>query len=189
MENIERKPEIEITRQMVIDARSYVPLKEKNKWLEATFDGPIDTIHISDANGPLPDMYSLNTDKKNRYLMGAFALLYFETPYKHDGEDFYLMSEEDYDKWAGSHVINQLKRFMRDAELRDKVYDILYDFQELEKRFAASINSNLTVRNDAVVRQSQYSATMMAELPKVVESLKQLQNNRNFGGADVDDGK
>jgi hypothetical protein len=103
-----------------------------------------------------------------------------------DERDAALMSDACFDRWAGSHVFNQLERLKRDAELRDKVFDLLADYKDLEKRFSAQLAGLLTVQNDSVVRQSQYTAAQMKALPGLLEELKKLSDRKGEADGKTD---
>ena len=129
----------------------------------------------------MPPMYMVNAGLKCRYLMGAFVKLYIGTEFAHDESDAWLMSEADYDKWAGSHVMNQLERWKHDNVLKYKAYDIIADYKDLEKRFSTQLSGLLLVQNDSVIRTNQLSSAMMKEIPTVLEQLKELQGEKDNG--------
>ncbi len=130
----------------------------------------------------MPPMYSVNVGLKNRYLMTAFVKLYLGSKdLLTELADEWLMTEEDYDRWAGSHVFGQLERWKRDNEARDKCFDLLADFKDLSKWFSTQINSLLTVQNDGVLRQTQHMAAQMKELPALLKQLKELQGGQSDG--------
>lgn len=162
---------------MILDAQDYVPYAQKEEWVGKYAQNCFDRLAITADGEEMPPMYAVNVGLKNRYLMGALAH-YLGVGYKTEADSEELMSVEDYDKWAGSHVMNQLDRLKKDAEIRDKCYDILYDFRELEKLLSAQIYGLLTVQNDSVIRQSQQMANSVRELPQILEQLKELQEKQ-----------
>lgn len=169
---------IVLTRDMMNQARDYIPLAEKEAWVAENAPKVFDKLAITSDNDPMPPMYMVNTGLKSRYLMAALVRLYFKIAPDEPNEDEWLISVTEYDAWAGSHVINQLERFKRDAELKTKAYDLILDYKDLEKRFSAQISSLLAVQNDPVIRQAQQSAAMIKELPAVLEQLKALQEGK-----------
>ena len=166
---------ITVTREMLTAASDYLPNAQKEAWVSANAPKCFDRLAITADGEAMPPMYMVNEGLKRRYLMAAFAGLYLKQEAEADGENQALMSEADYDAWAGSHVFNQIERWKRDAELRDKCFDLLADFKDLEKRFTAQIVGLLNVQNDAVMRQAEYSRNAVKELPAVLEALKALQ--------------
>ena len=124
-------------------------------------------------------MYMVNLGMKNRYLMAVLAS-YLHIGYETDERDERLMSIADYNRWAGSHVLNQIDRFKRDSEARDKCYDLLYDFREFEKLLSAQIYGLLNVQNDIVMRQSEQMSTAVKELPQLLTELKEMQEAKEI---------
>lgn len=186
MQNTERGQEsmnerIEITKEMLGKARDYVPLDEKETWVSRIAEKCFSRLQITHGDEPLPPMYMVNVGLKNRYMMAALAKMYFGVRYAQDMDDPDKMSVEGYDLWAGSHVLGQIDRWKHDAELRDKCYDLLADYKDLDKMLATQINGLLNVQNDSVVRQAQYTAAQMKDLPNLLKQLKEIQEGREHG--------
>ena len=173
---------ITITKEMLIEAKDYIPLMAKEAWVAENAIKCFDKLAITAGGEAVPPMYMVNTGMKSRLLMGAFIKLYFGLAFEADADDSELMTVEDYDNWAGSHVFNQIERFKSDKDMRDKCYDLLIDYRDFEKRFSAQINGILTVQNDSVMRQNEYMSTQMKELPKVFGELKELQRKVEENG-------
>jgi hypothetical protein len=163
-----------ITKDIVLGASDYITYELKEEWVGNTAPKCFDKLSITNDGEPVPPMYMVNIGLKNRYLMVLLAgMLHME--YESEEEDTTLMTVDCYNRWAGSHVMNQLDRLKRDTEVRDKVYDLLYDFREAEKMLSAQIYGLLAVQNDSVIRQSEMMATSIKELPQIMEQLKELQ--------------
>lgn len=169
---------ITITKEMLLAADDYIPSSEKEAWVSDTASKCFDRLEITSDGEQMPQMYMVNTGLKSRYLM-AMLLRYLKQGYEAEENDPSLITEADYDRWASSHAINQIERWKKDVELRDKCYDILYDFHDLKKRLTSQLMGLLTVQNDSVLRQSQYMTTQLQTLPTVLEQLKELQEARN----------
>lgn len=166
---------IEITKDFLTAACDYIPLKEKEAWTQINAPKCFDKLAITADDEAMPPMYSVNTGLKSRYLMGAFVKYYLQTEYEAEASDEALMTEAEYDRWAGSHVWNQIERWKRDFDVRDKCFDIITDYKDLEKRFGAQLISLLNVQNDAVIRQSEMMTASMKDLPQLLEQLKEMQ--------------
>lgn len=167
---------ITLARAMIESARDYIPLAVKEAWVAENAPKCFDKLAITADSEPMPPMYMCNTGRKSRYLMAALVGLYFGQDYNAESEENpALMTVEDYDRWAGSHVLNQVERWKREPDLRDKCFDILSDYKNLEKRFSAQITALLTVQNDPVIRQNEMTSDMVKELPMLLEQLKGLQ--------------
>lgn len=175
---------ITITKEMLLQAADYVENALKDTWVSDNAPKCFDKLTITSDDEPMPPMYMVNIGIKNRYLMGAFVGFYLKQPFNTENGNMALMTEQDYDKWAGSHVYNQVERWKRDAELRDKCYDLLADYKDIEKRFSAQLNGLLTVQNDSVIRQNDFTANQMKQLPELLEQLKELQGKVETDGAE-----
>lgn len=172
---------ITLTSDMMEKARDYVPLAEKEAWVAENAPKCFDKLAITSDGEAMPPMYMVNAGLKCRYLMGAFAKLYFGVDFPRNEQDEWLMSESDYDKWAGSHVMNQLERWKHDTAQKFKAYDLMADYKDLEKRFSTQISGLLLVQNDSVIRTNQLSSAMVKELPMLMEQLKELQGEKDNG--------
>lgn len=174
---------ITITKEMLAAASDYMTSTAKEAWISENAPKCFDRLSITAGDDPMPPMYMINAGLKARYLMTALAY-YLKQPFETDEKDNSLMSETDYDRWAGSHAINQIERWKSDRELRDKCFDLLSDYHELEKRFSAQLYGLLNVQNDFVLRQSQYSAAQMKELPQLLTQLKEMQEAKADGNGE-----
>ena len=171
-----------MTKERVLGARDYLPLAEKNAWVGHAAERCFSALKIEAQGNAMPDMYMPNQAKKSRYLLGALAGNYLGLK-ESDGAAFEetddaLLTEESYDLLAGSHLLNQLERWKSDAEARNKCFDLISDFRELEKRLNAEISSLLSVQNDTVIRQSMATEADMKQIPEILEKLKELREAR-----------
>lgn len=169
-----------ITKEMMLNARDYLPLAQKEEWAQSCAEKCIDHLAITVGEEEMPPMYAVNTGLKSRYLMSALIGFYFNKEFDSDDAP---MSVASYDEWAEAHPLNQIERLKADASLRDKCFDLLSDYKDLEKRLASRIGSFLTVQNDPVLRQSQYTASQMKEIPALLEKLQALQKKGELDGS------
>ena len=171
-----------LTQQVMEGARDYIPLAVKEAWVADNASKCFDKLAITADDEAMPPMYMVNTGLKSRYLMGALVGLYFGLEFSAESEDnAALMTVEEYDGWAGSHVMNQLERMKHDATYKYKAYDLMYDYKDLEKRFSTQITALMTVQNDSVIRQSELMTNQIKELPTLLEQLKELQGEKQDG--------
>ena len=94
-------------------------------------------------------------------------------------------SAEDYDNYAKFHPMNQLERFKSGSvEVKNKVFDLLYDFKELKKLIDTEIYNLKCAHNDALERflagvtllsNPENVQKMVAELQKVTEQVQEKQ--------------
>ena len=168
--------EKELTIKMLEDARDYLPDAVKEAWVTENASKCFDRLAITADGEAVPPMYMPNSSLKARYLMGAFVGLYLGLDFEAENEEnLALMSVAEYDRWAGSHIFNQVERMKRFMEIRDKCFDILADYRDLEKRFHAVIGSLLAVQNDSVIRQNELTSAAVKELPEIMKQLESLQ--------------
>lgn len=175
---------ITITDEDIRLASDYMANAVKEQWVSETAPKCLDKLNIEVDGEAIPPMYAVNSGRKARYLMLAFCVSYLRKEVKSDKKDGDLMDEEEYDLWAGNHVFCQINRLKSNLSVKDKCFDILSDYADLEKRLSTQINALLAVQNDPVMRQAQYSKAAMRELPEVIDELKKLQEAR--GGNDGD---
>lgn len=170
----------EINKAVLQKAVDYIPLAEKADAAariaetccvraEISFRYGADTIAV-------PDRYVEDSAIKARFQMGIlFAYL---------KEDFdpvegytYLMALDDYDRAARLHPMNALERMKSDAELRDKIFNLLRDYKEFCKMIDTEIQNRLSLLNDIVTRLLQSlteaaSPAALAELAQMEDGLK-----------------
>lgn len=185
-----------ITAQKLMNARDYVPLSEKTRFAQEAADLCFDRMELRISGGPeslpMPPMYKENTGVKMRVLMGGFVRLYLgeniDTEKKitsdADGKERleeispWLMTQSEYDLYAGSHIFNQIERLKSEyGEVRDRAFDILADWRTTEKMLNAEIAGKLMVMNEPVSRimmamQSQTTPEVMMGLQKELEGLQ-----------------
>ena len=179
---------IEITKEMLTAAKDYVPISVKGEWVQEVAERCFDRLSITYGEEQMPPMYAINTEVKSRYLMGFFVQNYLGILGGEVTSEPWLMPEEEYDAWAGSHIFGQIDRWKHDAEVRDKCYDLMADYKDLEKRLSSRISGMLAVQNDPVIRQTQDMAKQMESLPALLEQLKQLQDakgEKDDGGTET----
>lgn len=195
---------INITPEDVAKAHSYVPIAEKKRVSQsiAFFCCEAAAQESADSMKDLPMLpYMVQEDRKLRlqFQMGLLAD-YFGMEYpeeiaifpKEDGgtEELPLahcMAEEEYDRWAGSHVVNQLERLKKakGTDVSDKVFDILYDWKLYESMISAAIRDFMEQRNNGLNRGMEYismfasdevSKAMLQTLTKSKEELNETLN-------------
>ena len=190
---------IEITELDIINARTYVPTMEKDDFVQAVYVNCLDKVELGIREGdrtvPMPAMYKDNVARKQRYLMGALAALYLKKDFEPvDGTKF-LMSADDYDRWAGSHVFNQLERLKtRGGDVRNRIFDLISDYRELEKRLNIEIYNLVQIQNDPCTRifsmmmmrsTSEYLNAQVTELQKARDELAAYIAKKKAGKADA----
>lgn len=172
-----------IDEKTIMNARTYVPLMEKARYLDDVSNYCFEKLEIhADRDGEnvaIPPMYKENTLLKSRYMMGALAKLYLNIAFDPvEGTEF-LMSADDYDRWAGSHVLNQIERMkQKGGEVKDRIFDLLQDYKDLEKRLNAEVYSLCNVMNDPCHRlmlmlESQTTPESMMQAAEELKGVKE----------------
>ena len=166
-----------LTAEALLKARTYVPIREKTAFVNEIAPKCFDRLQITAGDQePMPPMYMENAALKARYLMTALVKLYLrDASVWGEPDDEWLMTEEAYDRFAGSHIFAQIQRFKSDAALRNQSFDLLDDFRELERMLTAQMRGMLAAQNDAVLRQQLLNREAMGQLPEVLKSLRELQ--------------
>lgn len=148
--------QIIITEKTINDSVSYALCEVKEKFVEDVYMKCLNRVDVNlddSGNAPMPYMYMENTFLKSRYLMTALAKFYLRMDVETEDGDMWLMTRNEYDRFGASHVIGQLNRFRNNnPELKDKVFDLLRDYSDLERRLSNAIRSGLTVMNDPANR-------------------------------------
>lgn len=164
-----------ITEEDIANAKDYMPLMEKIAFVDYCAQKCFDRVEISgDEAGPLPSMYKENPHLKSRFMMGALVRYYFGKEYIPVKDDKWLMSVDDYDRWAGGHICNTIERAKSNAALRNKCFDLMQDYRDLEKRLNIEVYSILNIMNDPVSRLT-LKMTSDASPEAIQEALEELK--------------
>ena len=148
----------EITAETIEQANSYVPLLKKAEFAKYAAQRCMIGLNVTADDGlgherAMPSLNKVDPALRSRYLMSAFVKLYLRNgnfiPVENDE---ILMSQDEYDNYAGSHIFNEMNRLKSNNSIRNKVFDILSDFKELTAMFDAELNGMLYALNDPVAR-------------------------------------
>jgi len=184
--------EIEITAEDVKGAIPYLSLAAKEVLTRSIAAFCVEPVEVeTDEVEALPTMFRENRKLRHQFQMGILATM-LNKPYKLQlvkaGDEekglAWCMDEEEYDKWASSHVMNQLERLKKgkDAEVVNKVFDMMYDYKAIELMLSGAIRDELEARNDIFNRamryftvaatQSAVNSLMEGELKSLIEARK-----------------
>lgn len=184
---------ITITEETINNGVSYALCELKEKFVEDVYMKCLNRVDVNlddSGNAPMPYMYMENTFLKSRYLMTALAKFYLRMDVETEDGDMWLMTRNEYDRFGASHVIGQLNRFRNNnPDLKDKVFDLLRDYSDLERRLSNAIRSGLTVMNDPANRIFQKITMDVSEeaLKSAVDEAKQqLAELQNIKGGEAD---
>ena len=178
---------INITEQDILNAASYIDIGVKEEFTRAVAFLCLEPVEVQNDGEALPPMLRENKKIKAQYLMGTLAMLLqkpFESQKLKSGEELSgCMSEDDYNLWASSHVMNQLERLKKgkQSEVVNKLFDLLYDYKAIEMMLTGAIKDELEVRNDPFNRAMQFlsNSALQAAMNSFTDGeLKKLLDER-----------
>lgn len=142
---------ITLTKEIIENACDYIPLQRKHIWCRNVATVALQNVTLNggekDTAFATPDRYEENTMARQMALASALSVNYLKL-YPEET----VLQEKDYDEILSSHLVNQLERMKGDRDVRDKVFNILYDFGELKKMLNTEIYSRLGHFNDTLGR-------------------------------------
>lgn len=145
-----------ITEEDIRNANTYVPIGEKSALVEHIGENRcFQVLSISYGDETMPPMYREDHELKSRYMLTALLKLYFKKEVETVEDDEWLMARDEYDRWCENHIFNTIERFKSNQGLRDQVFNLLYDYKDLEKRVNLELFGRLNVMNDSLLRIMQ----------------------------------
>lgn len=126
----------------------------------------------------LPPVWCESTLNKSRAMLTVLMTFYLKV---WDDSRPLLCDIDDFDQMMGSHVINQLERY-KSTKYREKAFDILADYKDMEKRLNSAVYSVVREMNDPVTRfmtaMGEIGSTegMEKTLELLQESAKELRD-------------
>lgn len=177
-----------ITEEAMAEVNTYVPIRIKTELIERLAEKCIIrseiTASIDGEDMLMPPMYREDTNVKSRYLMGVFVRLYLCGTFKPDDEkDIWLIPEDEYDKWAGGHVFNQIERFKQNQKLKNICFDMISDYKDFEKRFNTEVYSLINAMNDPVARQlaAMQASVTPDSVKDILQKIEEIQETEEKG--------
>lgn len=167
---------ITITKEILENAMDYMPAEEKQLWADKVANVCIVSVDMTgkDDNGkvlPVPPRCEENNLARTFALAQALAQEYLKL-YPKDK----VLLEGDYEEILSSHLVNQIERMKSERDVRDKAFNILYDYGELKKMLNTSIFSKLGHLNDPLSRLLvALQAVDPNEITKATEDLNELK--------------
>lgn len=159
-----------LTDEMMAAARDYVPLMEKMAFLRACASDCFERMEMRLTDDTILPFFKENGERKSRYMMGALVKLYLMQEIEPAEGTKFLLAADDYDRWAGGHILGQLKAMKaRGGPTSEKANNLIADYKELEKRFNAEVYAMLQGMNDPVSRMQQMA--MQSMTPEAVQKL------------------
>jgi hypothetical protein len=173
----------EVTKEMMENADSYMPIVMKEgisasvarACVRDTGDiHPLLSREEDENDYNVPPMYGEDTGAKARIMLTILMSYYLKV---WDRDKSFMCEDGEYDAVMESHIMNQIERF-KATDCREKAFDILSDYKELEKYVNCAIYSVLREKNDPVRRLMEaLGAVGSAEsLSEILEKIKGLQD-------------
>lgn len=160
--------------------KTYLPLAKKQEIAEHIAEYALCRFRSSISYGGEtafePVTYAEDTALRWRFMLGVLLKFYLGMDFEPvEGEDF-LLSADDYDRAAALHPLNALERLKSDANVRDKVFDLLRDYKDTERMVSAEIAAQIASRNDSLPRilavlTSTATPQALAELSNMEKAL------------------
>jgi hypothetical protein len=197
--------EFKITKAIMEQADTYIPIAMKEMIASDVARVCVKETSTVRPNGEEEeqgDEYAFaptfceSTSSKARVMMTILLSVYLHIW----GDDTPLLCDiESYDQWARAHVLNQLERF-KAGEYREKAFDLLADYKEMEKYLNSAIYAVLREMNDPVQRTvhvlSQFASAGNIEdakntvgtLQLAIEKEKERQERIMRGEGEENDG-
>lgn len=169
-ENRKKMEKFVVTKEMIEQAADYLPLGQKKDLAKRQAEScvlanPERTGIRGDGGGiiPLPPRYVADESVRSMLEMSVFTCLYLRCRPLED--DQITMDTEAYDFYAGSHIFGQLNAMKgelgkTDPALKQKIVDMIADFNDYQKRLTAEIRVLMTLYNDPVDRFMAMNAAM-----------------------------
>ena len=173
----------EITKEIMANADTYMPLalkelisisKARECVKETNYIQPMGVDTQFNGEYGMGPMYCESPSTKARILMTCLMVFYLKVwP---DSTDM-ICSLDDYDAWAKAHVLNQIERF-KSTEYREKAFDIISDYREMERHLNSAIYSVLRELNDPVKRFMEAFGTM-GSIEGIQEAVKSIEEAKD----------
>lgn len=169
-----KKEKFKVTEEMISKASDYIPYFEKVTIASDLAESCIEAVDkitdgiATETQLPIPQLYKERSGAKQYFLM-----YYLLTRYLHIDIKEAKWSDEEYDYYASSHIFNQLERLKsgNNADVKAKVFDILYDYKQLKQMLETEIYNLKESRNDTLTRL-QDSISLFAS----PDNIKQLND-------------
>ena len=178
--------EFKITKEIMDKADTYIPIAVKEIISSDMARACVKETYMIRAHDEKPQYegvyglaptYCESPSSKARVMMTVLLALYLHVW----SDDTPLLCDiSQYDQWAEAHVLNQLERF-KAGEYREKAFDILADYREMERYLNSAIYSVLRELNDPVKRFLESLGEMSTPegMQNAIDSIKQAQEQVN----------
>lgn len=156
---------------------TYMPLSMKVKVAEEIADGCItryrSKVQYGGADAFENVLCAENPAMRWRYMMGVLLNFYLGMDFEPVEGEKWLMSQDDYDRAAAKHPMNELERMKSDTGARNAVFDLLRDYKDLDRLVGNEIAARIASYNDLLPRLVELLT--MTATPEALGQLSQME--------------
>lgn len=156
---------------------TYMPLSLKVKVAEEIADGCItryrSKVQYGGADAFENVLCAENPAMRWRYMMGVLLNFYLGMDFEPVEGEKWLMSQDDYDRAAAKHPMNELERMKSDTGARNAVFDLLRDYKDLDRLVGNEITARIASYNDLLPRLVELLT--MTATPEALGQLSQME--------------
>lgn len=141
-----------LNRETIENANRYIPIAKKQAYCSLIVKECIEKQireekeSENDESLSLSCIWSENQIKKQLYILNVFLMEYLRIDLPEG------VTTDVYDYYSSSHIFNQMERMKVIPEIKDAVFDILYDFKDFKKMLEIAIYNEKTRSNDSIGR-------------------------------------
>ena len=140
------KEKFVITKETVQNAKTYMPLDEKWNYAKVLSQTCLVEAGEQEKSMGLSPLWKEDNYLKAICVQNIFLSYYLGLELQE------VATVEEFDRYAEGQYMNCLERFKNDPALKEKIFDMLYDFRELKKLIDVEIYQEKQVRNDSINR-------------------------------------
>lgn len=137
----------EIAKQCIVDLPTAQQNIEGNKFLS------------------LPTLKGENKEIKEMCLLYTLLTKYLKIQVK---EPF---DEKEYNYYASGAILNQLERYKSNFDLKNKVFDLIYDYKEFRKMVDKNVENIILANNDSLGRLT--ASIQLFSTPENIQKMKE----------------
>lgn len=164
-----------LTKETLLAANTYMPINDKEDLASQIASLCVRPMKTAEQNRPgeamaaLPSLMEEDYALKSVLLQSVLINYYLGLEYDADKSQF-----EEYDRYAGGHLLNQIERFKSDRDTKDIAFDLLDDWREFKKMADTMIYNYKCNVNDPIARLAASAAVLSTpeNVSALVEELK-----------------
>ena len=148
---------MQITKEMILEANSYVTIAEKEYLANIIAEASIK----ENENGTFYERFAMKVMQEGMFFLLAYLKIPVEV--KEDKS-----AQEQYDEFFKDNIFNQIERLKTDNEIKAKIFDILFDYKEFCRMVDKEIERILKEKNDLILK----TKNLLAEHPEIKQKIE-----------------